>query len=387
MYHQFLFSEADPKATQDELLKELNQSISTQLNNTFNNNIDLSICNEIYNKYKTAEKADTFCKLVINQIDQLSKTQKTKLILKHSIKLPNDIEGLNELLVLLKNVSKVSKLTVIKPDDNTAKHLADALNDNTTLKEIILSHHVYSNPNDGITHDGAERLAKALEVNTTLKTLNLSNNNVGDEGAKHLAKALEANTTLKTLNLSNNNIGFKGTINGANAIATMLTFNITLEIIDLSNNKISGAAANRIFKALGSDNYLDLSAPGGNKTTIPGVKTVETIHKKAALTDILLQNNKINSVQSISSLNDNKTLKYLNLAYNSLDDDKIKVIAKMLKSNNTLKEIDLTGNKVTQKGIDIFQKALNEKALKDNCKIFISDPTDSKTIKTLTGGQ
>ena len=55
-----------------------------------------------------------------------------------------------------------------------------------------------------------------------------------------------------------------------------------------------------------------------------------------ALTDILLQNNNINSVQSITSLINNKTLKRINLASNELRDNDMVHIAKLLELNNKL---------------------------------------------------
>lgn len=60
----------------------------------------------------------------------------------------------------------------------------------------------------------------------TEKSLDLSNNSIGDEGTK----ALSLNSTLTTLNLHNNSIGPEG--------AKALSLNTTLTSLDLSYNSI-----------------------------------------------------------------------------------------------------------------------------------------------------
>ena len=46
--------------------------------------------------------------------------------------------------------------------------------------------------------------------NNSIKTLNLSNNKIGDEGCKAIFNTLKVNSTLQTLHLSCNKIGKEG---------------------------------------------------------------------------------------------------------------------------------------------------------------------------------
>ena len=46
-------------------------------------------------------------------------------------------------------------------------------------------------------------ICEGLIKNHSLTTLDISDNNIGNEGAKHLANMLKINGTLKDLNLSN----------------------------------------------------------------------------------------------------------------------------------------------------------------------------------------
>ena len=68
---------------------------------------------------------------------------------------------------------------------------------NTTLKELKIvnqtSLDLYDN---NIGDEGATALAEALKENTTLTTLNLASNKIGDEGATALAEALKENKNL-----------------------------------------------------------------------------------------------------------------------------------------------------------------------------------------------
>jgi hypothetical protein len=74
--------------------------------------------------------------------------------------------------------------------------LATALALNTTLTHLGLV-------GRGLVAADAHELAgmPVLERNRTLETLNLADNNIGDDGARHLAAALGRNKTLKTLGL------------------------------------------------------------------------------------------------------------------------------------------------------------------------------------------
>ncbi|CAF0730448.1 unnamed protein product [Adineta steineri] len=67
-----------------------------------------------------------------------------------------------------------------------AQHLADALQNNTTLTEMNLS-------SSQIKDVGVQHLADALRTNTVLRTLGLNENHIRDSGAQHLADALRNN--------------------------------------------------------------------------------------------------------------------------------------------------------------------------------------------------
>ena len=95
-----------------------------------------------------------------------------------------------------------------------------------------------------------------------MTTLDVSNNNIGNDGATAIADALKSpNCILTTLDVSNNNIGN----DGATAIADALKSpNCILTTLDVSNNNIGNDGATAIADALKSPNCrLDEFTLGG----------------------------------------------------------------------------------------------------------------------------
>jgi hypothetical protein len=76
-------------------------------------------------------------------------------------------------------------------------------------------------------------IADSLRVNKALRLLNLADNDIRSKGAKRIAAALKNNTKLEALLLSNNKVLRKDV---ARAFADALTLNETLSTLDLSNN-------------------------------------------------------------------------------------------------------------------------------------------------------
>ncbi len=106
--------------------------------------------------------------------------------------------------------------------------LADALNNNLTIKELILY-------NNRIGDKGIRALALELSINnSTLKKLNLGFNDITDDGAQHLAQMLKTNRTLTHLSLQQNHIGDRGTQLLAGVLAR---HNWSLELLTLFSNK------------------------------------------------------------------------------------------------------------------------------------------------------
>ena len=184
----------------------------------------------------------------------------------------------------------------------------------------------------GIDDEGAKLLADALQQNRTLTSLNLAGNQIGDEGAKALAEALTQNRTLTSLSLGANNIGAEG----VKALADALKQNRTLTNLDLGANNIGAEGAKEMAGALQQNRTLTSLDLGNNEIGDEGAKV---------LADALKQN---------------RTLTNLNLDYNSIGAEGAKALADALQQNRTLTSLDLDGNEIGDEGAKALADALKQ---------------------------
>jgi NLR family CARD domain-containing protein 3 len=88
-----------------------------------------------------------------------------------------------------------------------------------------------------------------------LKTLNLSNNNIGDEGAIYLAEVLKIKRTLNELHLNDNHISDGGVQSLANALCVSTT---NLRKLYLHNNRqISDSSVDCLVHMLKRNRWLN----------------------------------------------------------------------------------------------------------------------------------
>ena len=151
--------------------------------------------------------------------------------------------------------------------------LADVLNKNVTLKELILY-------NNRLDDKGVRCLAFELSINnSTLKQLNLGFNEITDNGAQHLAQMLKTNRTLTHLWLHQNHIGDRGIQILAGVLARQ---NWSLQILTLFSNKfLSDLSVPAIIDMLQLNQSLQkLDINDCNFTDMGEVKLQEAIQSK-----------------------------------------------------------------------------------------------------------
>lgn len=251
------------------------------------------------------------------------------------------------------------------------------LKENRTLKTLDLS-------NKNIGYTGTKAIANALRENKTLTTLNLSNNNLGVEGVKAITRALIGNKTLTTLNLSSNYISFNNyetenrilteegervpdlDYSGIKSIVRLLKRNNTLILLDLSQNYMDDNGARILAAALRVNTTLDSLSLNGNDLGIQGVTfIVDAIVNNRALKTLDLSNNNFDKTMSPewyrnlgkslkALISKNKTLISLNLSHNVIYDDDILMIALALINNHIIKTIDLSNCNMAKPLLDVI---------------------------------
>eukprot|EP00900_Chrysochromulina_parva_P004893 jgi/Chrpa1/14404/Chrysochromulina_OHIO_Genome00021981-RA len=134
---------------------------------------------------------------------------------------------------------------------------------------------------------GIAALADAMRVNGGLTKLSLAQNKLEEEGTKAICEALEQNTTLKELDISGDRYGQSniGGTAGAKHVAKMLGVNGSLTSVKLSGNKLRDEGWGAIFAAICGNKdskilFLDVSrediSPAGVQLIAEALRTSVT---------------------------------------------------------------------------------------------------------------
>jgi Ran GTPase-activating protein (RanGAP) involved in mRNA processing and transport len=143
-------------------------------------------------------------------------------------------EGITAIADALRVNGSLTKLSLADNfwGEEGTKAICEALEQNTTLKELDISGHPLRSNMGGSA--SAKHVAKMVLVNGGLTALDLSFNNLKDEGVGAICEAIQSNkkTKLASLNMGQNSIGPVG----AKSVAAMLAVTCTLIECNLSNN-------------------------------------------------------------------------------------------------------------------------------------------------------
>ena len=237
-----------------------------------------------------------------------------------------------------------------------------------------------------ICAEGVKLIEKVLQNNLYLEKIDLSWNSLKNEGLKYIVNGLIKNSTLQTLILSNNEINEKGMSYMESKI-----YSCKLKHLDLSYNPISNQGlillGNCLYvKKLNEISYLNLSECSFNFNAFkPFIKKLSKNHK--LLTLILNKNNLYsNKWDTIDDAFKGMALKHLSLGSCELG-PAIKNIAHIFIRNATLKYIDFSHNKISDKEFEYFKDyPLNNLSLEeiDFSNNFISDKSAATFFRNLS---
>jgi len=243
--------------------------------------------------------------------------------------------------------------------------LAESLHDNGTVQEIDLS---YNNIDDA----GVATIARLLKVNKALKAVNLAGNNIGPEGAKKLADSLEdpsgGGAGLLALNLNGNPIGDTGGM----AIATMLKTNKKLNNLDVGDCDLGMKSVVSIAAALKGEpdvepnltlQVLNMENPRINSVQEEGVGHVaRMLAVNTGLRELKLGKNSVRDlgVESLVAygLCANSTLEVLDLRCNQMSETAGDSLARALIDNKSIRVLNLSCNKLADRGARAVAYAL-----------------------------
>jgi len=348
---------------------------------------------------KALENNKTLTTLGDSTLDQ---TQAIQTLLFHNVSVKRSLDALNEALNRALETGNLY-LHGIDLRLHVETHLIPFLENNplssinfqhTNLEDaqiidIINALHLQENkilsslemPNMRIDDKTAEIMATALHTNSTLTTLNLSANNISNEGAKQFAEALQLNNTLTFFDFSNNRINNVGLMEIKNALEknTSLISIGYLEYYNPNRGYHSKWSDNQnliqIHYLLENNNQIQQSMATVPKTNLLTItQTLSPEIRKKTIKDVasLLANNMLTSLEFRSSLDDddvieiaaalkqNTSLRFLNLSSNRIGNRGAIALAEILRENITLTCLKLNYNEEMEDGQEVLIAALKE---------------------------
>ena len=296
-------------------------------------------------------------------------------------------KGLSEAIQVNMSLQEIN-ISSNKITDEGAKKLAEAIQVNVTLQKLNLS-------GNEIADEGAKGLGEAIQINMTLQKLNISSNRITDEGAKGLSEAIQVNMSLQEINISSNKI----TDEGAKKLGKAIEVNRILQELNISKNCISKEGVMRIVEACTINRTLHKLVCTYNNLSKSGLAAInEYIRKENAvqifdaswnslcskddrlafkttfeLLDVQqkLQSDYVNIKEELWCVDEITDLTYakeflqccLDIQHVTLTgiimtDDQMSFFCDCLKINSTLFKLNLSGNKIGNKGVKTFSEII-----------------------------
>ena len=180
---------------------------------------------------------------------------------------------------------------------------------------------------NNISQVGATAVAAMVAVTGGLTALDLSQNRLEDEGLSAVCEAIQSNKELASLNFGTNDIGPVGGI----AVAAMVAVTGALTVTNLLGNQLDEASA-KMLAEVAKQKGISLCGIQRDQTTADfrrkGLKPPDANPLASDLSQAVVTG----------------ALTKLSLAKNKLGEEGTKFLCDALVGNNTLKELDLSGD-------------------------------------------
>ncbi|KAI3703042.1 hypothetical protein L6452_28796 [Arctium lappa] len=250
------------------------------------------------------------------------------------------LEEMKSLEILLDSSSNVKQLVFKRNVINVEcmVGLANILRENEVVKEIMLSE-------SRIGSFGASLIASALKVNTCLEELQIWEDSIGSKGAEELSKMIEANSTLKLLTIFDSS-----SITATPLISAVLARNRSMEVHvwsgehgkDNSSKVVEFAPESSVLR------IYRLSVSGACR--VAGALGWNTTVKSLDLTGVRLKSRWAKEFRWV--LEQNRSLREVNLAKTCLKDKGVVYVAAGLFKNRSLESLHVEDNRFGGIGVE-----------------------------------
>ncbi|KAH9604295.1 hypothetical protein KSS87_008364, partial [Heliosperma pusillum] len=216
--------------------------------------------------------------------------------------------------------------------------------------------------NDGISEDAARAVAELVPCTQKLKVLHFHNNMTGDEGALAISEVVKRAPLLEDFRCSSTRVGSEGGV----ALSEALEGCTHLKKLDLRDNMFGVEAGVPLSKALSKHanlseaylSYLNLEDEGT-------IAIANALKDSAPLLEVLeLAGNDITPAAApvlAACLASKQHLSKLNLSENELKDDGSIIIGKCLEGHAHLTEVDMNTNGLRRAGARLLAQVVVSK--------------------------
>ncbi|XP_062387777.1 NACHT, LRR and PYD domains-containing protein 12-like [Sardina pilchardus] len=219
-----------------------------------------------------------------------------------------------------------------------------------------------------LTDKSCELVASVLQSPNSLIELDLSDNDLGDSGVQLLSKGLSSpHCKLQILRLA----GCKFTEKSCEHVASVLQSPNSLIELDLKDNELTDSGVQLLSKGLSSPHCkLQMLRLAGCKLTEKSCEHVASVLQSPnSLIELDLKDNELtdSGVQLLSKglSSPHCKLQMLRLAGCKLTDKSCEIVTTVLQSPNSLIELDLSDNDLGDSGVQLLSKGLSS----PHCKL------------------
>ncbi|XP_043691906.1 protein TORNADO 1 [Telopea speciosissima] len=215
--------------------------------------------------------------------------------------------------------------------------LAEMVKNNRGIKEVILSE-------SAIGSIGAGFIASALKMNETLEELQIWEDSIGSKGAEELSKMIEVNSTLKLLIILDSHL-----ITATPLISAVLARNRAMEVHVWSGE--SGEKTTKVVEFVPENSALRIYRldPSGSCRVACALGWNTTV-RSLDMTGIRLKSRWAKEFRWV--LEQNQSLKEVNLSNTCLKDKGVVYVAAGLFKNQSLESLYLDGNWFSGVGVE-----------------------------------
>lgn len=206
---------------------------------------------------------------------------------------------------------KLKRLGVLSlPTNSSRDALLKGINCNRSIEEFLMS------SEDNVFN--VNLLTSFFSNNHKLKSVNLDDNNLGNDGVAVLAKALINQPQLQHLSLANNNIGRSGCLSLCSKLSSVSGWAaLDLRNLNLGSNAIDDVGLKAIVDYLSRSTSIEkLTLSGNSSITVDGLRSLSTLFQSdnCCLAELWLMSMKIGDEEAealAEALVGNKTLTHL----------------------------------------------------------------------------